>query len=254
MLEIKKQEIEILPQFKPSLYWGPNDTLYKIMRTNSKENRDDYYLYVSSLTDVEGLVLPIDLIKEDNIYGYQLPYIAKSQNIDEFIKHPPKNVDRMAIIKSIFKALESINTHLVLGDIRNTNILIKGNDALFIDWDFGKRESSKEILLVCYCLAINKKLLPDSKLGDIFKSLLSALCIYYGIDLERYFANKDLIDLLKILKKIKANPNLIYYFEYLIEKFMEKSDTIDLSFTEIVDYIDPPSTKEKEKLVRILPH
>lgn len=254
MLEIKKEEIESLPQFKPSIYWGPGNTLYKVIRSNYHENRDDYYLYVSNLEDIEGLVLPIDLIKEDKIYGYQLPYIEGSKNIDEFVKNPTKDADIMAIIKSIFKALENINVHLVLGDVRNTNILVKGNEATFIDWDYGKKKHSKETLLVCYCLAINKRIIPDSKLSDIFKTLLSALSIYYGIDMEKYFANKDLTDLLEILKSINANPNLIYYFEYLIEKFMEQSDEIDLNFSEVADYIESPSSKEKERLVRILPH
>lgn len=73
MLEIKKEEIESLPQFKSSIYWGPDDTLYKVIRSNYRENRDDYYLYVNNLPTIEGLVLPIDLIKDDKIYGYQLP-------------------------------------------------------------------------------------------------------------------------------------------------------------------------------------
>ena len=254
MLEIKKEEIESLPQFKSSIYWGPDNTLYKVIRSNYRENRDDYYLYVSNLPDIEGLVLPIDLIKDDKIFGYQLPYIEGSKNIDEFVKKPNKDADIMAIIKSIFKALENINVHLVLGDVRNTNILIKGNEATFIDWDYGKKKHSKETLLVCYCLAIHKRIIPDSKLSDIFKTLLSALSIYYGVDMEEYFANKDLSNLLQILYNINANPNLIYYLEYLIEKFMEHSEDIDLNFSNVVDYIEPPSSKEKERLVRILPH
>ena len=141
-----------------------------------------------------------------------------------------------------------------MGDVRNTNILIKGNDATFIDWDYGKKKHSKETLLVCYCLAINKRIIPDSKLSDIFKTLLSALSIYYGVDMEEYFANKDLSNLLQLLYNINANPNLIYYLEYLIEKFMEHSEDIDLNFSNVVDYIEPPSSKEKERLVRILPH
>lgn len=254
MLKIKKEKIESLPQFKPSIYWGPNDTLYKIIRTNQRENRDDYYLYVSNLSCIDGLVLPIDLIKDDKIYGYQLPYIAGSKNVSEFIRRPNKDADTMTIIKNIFKALENINHHLILGDVRNSNILIKGSEVSFIDWDYGKQISSKETLLVCYCLAINKKIIPDSKLSDTFKSLLSALSIYYGIDMEKFFSNKDLTKLLEILKSINANPNLLYYFEYLIEKFTDYNDEIELNFSDVVDYIKPPSNKEKERLVRLLPH
>ena len=72
--------------------------------------------------------------------------------------------------------------------------------------------------------------------------------------MEEYFANKDLSNLLQLLYNINANPNLIYYLEYLIEKFMEHSEDIDLNFSNVVDYIEPPSSKEKERLVRILPH
>lgn len=254
MLKIKKEEIESLPQFKPSIYWGPDNTLYKVIRKNTNENRDDFYLYVSSIQDTPGLVLPIDLIKDDNIYGYQLPFIENSQNVDEFIRKPKANTDILEVMKSIFTALEQINTHIILGDVRNTNILIKDNGAFFIDWDYGKKISSKETLLVCYCLALEKTLIPDSKLSDIFKALLSALSIYYGIDLEKYFANKDILNLLEALKTIKSNPILIYYIEYLIEKARMQDENIDLKFQEVVDYLELPSQKEKERLVRVLPH
>ena len=107
---------------------------------------------------------------------------------------------------------------------------------------------------MCYCLALEKTLIPDSKLSDIFKALLSALSIYYGIDLEKYFANKDILNLLEALKTIKSNPILIYYIEYLIEKARMQDENIDLKFQEVVDYLELPSQKEKERLVRVLPH
>ena len=254
MLNLKKEEIESLPQFKRGLYWGPNNTLYKIIRTNEKDNRDDFYLYVNSLKNIKGLVLPIDLIKDEHIYGYQLPYIPDSKNIDELLKRKSSQLYTIAIMKSIFEAIREINNHLVLGDVRNTNILIHNNTALFIDWDFGKKTTSKKNLLVCYCIAINKHIVPDSKLSDILKVLLSALSIYYNIDMEKYFSNKDLLDLFKILKYIKANPALLYYIEYLIEKAKCQDDKLDLQFSDIADYIEPPSSKEIKRLARALPH
>ena len=56
MLNLKKEEIESLPQFKRGLYWGPSNTLYKIIRTNEKDNRDDFYLYVNSLKNIKGAI------------------------------------------------------------------------------------------------------------------------------------------------------------------------------------------------------
>lgn len=254
MLNLKKEEVESLPQFKRGLYWGPDDTLYKVIRINDKENRDDFYLYVSNLKDVPGLVLPIDLIKDEHIYGYQIPYIPDSKNVDELIQEENPQLDIIAIMKSIFASLKGINEHLVLGDVRNTNILIQNNEALFIDWDFGKKVNSKECLFVCYCIIVNKHIVPDSKLSDILKALLSALSIYYGIDMEEFFSNKDLVELFDILKTIKANPALLYYIEYLIEKAKCQDDNLDLQFSDVADYIDRPSSKEKERLVRVLPH
>lgn len=254
MLSLKKEEVESLPQFKSNLYWGPDDTLYKVIRLNDRENRDDYYLYVNSLKNIPGLVLPIDLIKDDHIYGYQLPYIADSHNIDELIAQDTSNLDIIQIITSIFEALNSINKHLVLGDVRNTNILIRNNEAFFIDWDFGKKVNSQKTLLVCYCIVINKHIIPDSKLSDMLKALLSALSIYYGIDMEKQFSNKDPIELLNILEYIKANPNLIDYVKYLIEKAKNQDNKIDLQFSEVAKHIEPPSKQEKERLVRALPH
>lgn len=254
MLSLKKEEVESLPQFKSNLYWGPDDTLYKVIRLNDRENRDDYYLYVNSLKNIPGLVLPIDLIKDDHIYGYQLPYIPDSKNIDELLQEEKRQLDIIAIMKSIFESLKVINEHLILGDDRNTNILIRNNEAFFIDWDFGKKVNSQKKLLVCYCIVINKHIIPDSKLSDIFKALLSALSIYYGIDIEDIFSNKDLIKLFEVLKYINANPTLLYYIEYLIEKAKCQDDNLDLQFSDIAEYITPPSSKEKERLVRALPH
>ena len=254
MLNLKKEEVESLPQFKRGLYWGPDDTLYKVIRISDRENRDDYYLYVNSLKNVSGLVLPMDLIKDEHIYGYQLPYIPDSKNVDELLQEENNQLDVIAIMKSIFESLRGINEHLILGDVRNTNILIRNNEAFFIDWDFNKKINSKKTLLVCYCIDINKHIIPDSKLSDILKALLSALSIYYNIDIEDFFSNKDLIELFEILKNIKANPALLYYIEYLIEKAKCQDDNLDLQFSDIAEYITPPSSKEKERLVRALPH
>lgn len=253
MLSIKKEEVEALPQFKNNIYWGPEKTLYKIIRIKER-NSDLFYTYVNSLPNIPGLVLPIDLLKDGHIYGYQLPYIPDSQNIDELISSNKENIDVMAIMTSIFEALRNIHKYLILGDIRNTNILIKDDNALFIDWDFGKKLGSTKSLLVCYCIVINHHIIPDSKLSDILKTLLSALSVYYTYDFEELFANKDLVDLLEVLLTIEANPNLIYYVKYLIGKAKNNDASIDLQFTDIASFITPPSKKEKEKLARILPH
>ena len=163
-------------------------------------------------------------------------------------------MDIIATIKSMFEAIESIIQYLILCDVRGSNILIKDDKAYFIDWDSGKKLSSSELLPICYCVAVNKRIIPDSQICDILKTLLSALSIYYGIDMEEYFANKDLTILLEILKSIKANPNLIYFLDYILEKAKADDTTVDLKFSEIIDFVDLPSPKEKERLVRKLPH
>lgn len=252
MLSIKKEEVEALPKFKSNIYWGPDDTLYKVIRNN--EANDEFYHYVYNLPPILGLVQPLELLKEQKIYGYQLPFIKDSKNIDELIASNKSDFDTIAIMKSIFESLKNINKYLVLGDIRNTNILIKDNQALFIDWDFGKKVNSKKTLLVCYCIVINHHILPDSKFSDTLKALLSSLSIYYNHDFEVSFANKDLLDLLEILTNINANPNLLYYIDYLFDKVKSNDHHLDLCFTDVAPFITPPSTKEKEKLVRILSH
>ncbi len=254
MLEIKKEEIKKLPEFKHNVYWGPEGTLYKILRLVPTAKRENFYTYVNSLQNIPGLILPIDLLKDQTIYGYQLPYIEGSQNIDEILKNPYKHMDIIATIKSMFEAIESIIQYLILCDVRGSNILIKDDKAYFIDWDSGKKLSSSELLPICYCVAVNKRIIPDSQICDILKTLLSALSIYYGIDMEEYFANKDLTILLEILKSIKANPNLIYFLDYILEKAKADDTTVDLKFSEIIDFVDLPSPKEKERLVRKLPH
>lgn len=255
MLQIKKNKVEALPKFKRGIYWAPDNTLYKIIKAYDAKPRDNFYIYVNGLRNINGLLLPIDLLKDDSIYGYQLPFIHDSKNIDEIVNRNDNiELDVIEIMKSIFAALQEINKHLVLGDVRNTNILIKDNHALFIDWENGKRLNSSKSLLVCYCIVVNKHIVPDSKIGDTLKALLSALSIYYDMDMEGFFANRDLNELLEILQYIKTNPTLLYYVEYLIDKAKCQDDTIDLQFSDLVSYIMPPSTKEKGRLTQALKH
>lgn len=254
MLHIKKEHIKSLPKYKKDLYWGPNNTLYKVFRIPSNSTRDEYYLYINKLKNISGLVLPLDLIKDGNIFGYQLSYIPNSNNINEIIQKKDNNLDIIKTIKSIFLALENIHKHFIIGDIKNSNILIKNNIAYFIDWDMGKKLDSEENLLVDYRMVFEKHLIMDNKIHDIIKAFICALSLYYEINLERYFANRDLTELLTVLQAIKTNHNFICFLEYLIYNIKKQNDQIDLKFSQIIDYVDLPTKLEKERLVRILRH
>ena len=254
MLEIKETIVKSQPMFKKDLYWQDESTLNKIFRHPDKLDRTDFYLYISSLKNIPGLILPTHLLKDKDIYGYQLPFIPDAKNIDELLISDLKNNDVLQIIKSMFQAIEEIHQYFIFGDVKNSNILIKDDNAYFIDWDFGKRLDSTEDIFVYYYLFLNKYIIPHTKLEDNIKVFISALSLYYGQNLEKCLANNNILVLLEILNYIKANPYLIYYLEHLIDLVKNKEQDTKFKFSELIAYLDLPSSKEKERLVRIMPH
>ena len=254
MLEIKETIVKSQPMFKKDLYWQDESTLNKIFRHPDKFDRTDFYLYISSLKNIPGLILPTHLLKDKDIYGYQLPFIPDAKNIDELLISDLKNNDVLQIIKSMFQAIEEIHQYFIFGDVKNSNILIKDDNAYFIDWDFGKRLDSTEDIFVYYYLFLNKYIIPHTKLEDNIKVFISALSLYYGQNLEKCLANNNILVLLEILNYIKASPYLIYYLEHLIDLVKNQEQDTQFKFSELINYLDLPSSKEKERLVRIMPH
>lgn len=258
MIYLPKDEFYRLETFETlyssGLKIADEDTLFKTFRSKMFDWQIEYAKYLNSLDPIEGLLLPIDLIMDEEIYGYAMPYIKNAQNIEDYLCAPRVDVDIMTVIKNMHRILRKIHEYIIIGDIRNTNILITNDSScVFIDIEDGKRKDCDRNLITYYNIFVNKQFVPHNKLIDLLKTFISALSLYYDISLEKYFRKRDLKELLEILQEIKASTNLIYYLEGLINCVMENKDNCDIPFEEIIEFIDLPTEKEKEALRRVLP-
>lgn len=258
MIYLPKDEFYKLDNFESiyssGLKIADEDTLFKAFRSKMFDWQIEYAKYLNSLDPIEGLLLPIDLIMDEEIYGYVMPYIKNAQNIEDYLCAPRVDVDIMKVIKNMHRILRKIHEYIIIGDIRNTNILITNDSScVFIDIEDGKRKDCDKTLITYYNIFVNKKFVPHNKLIDLLKTFISALSLYYDTSLEKYFRKRDLKELLEILQEIKASTNLIYYLEGLINCAMENKDDCDIPFEEIIEFIDLPTEKEKETLRRTLP-
>lgn len=258
MIYLPKSEFYKLDDFE-SLYssnlkFADENTLYKAFRQSMFDWQIDFVKYLNEMPPIEGLLLPIDLIIDEEIYGYAMPYIKNAQNIEDYLCSPKIDVDIIQTIKNMYRILRKIHEYIIIGDIRNTNILITSESScVFIDVEDGKKVDSNKNLITYYNIFVNKQFISNNKLNDLLKTFMSALSLYYDISLEKYFRKRDICELLEILKVIKASSNLTYYLECLINNAMNKKDDCDIPFEEIIEFIDMPTESEKEKLRRTLP-
>lgn len=257
MINLSKEEFEKLPYFinifTDTIRKGPNGLLYKRFRSTPSSLEIEFLCYLNSLSNIEGLLLPTDLLKDEGIYGLAMPEVKNAQNIDEFLTNPKVNIDIKDIIKKLHEYLTNIHNYLVLGDIRNTNILLTEEKPIFIDIEGSKKKDSPYDLNVFYYVKVDGRVMPLNALSDLFKTFISSLSLIYDISFEKYFVNKDMTILLDLLKKINADISLVYYLDYLINQAKEQQDYANFSLSELIDDITLPTENEKERLVRSLP-
>lgn len=256
MIELSISELKQLPKFKDNIYWSPNGTLYKYSRETKYPlfNREDFFYYVKSLPNINGLLQPQDLLVDEKVYGYEMLPI-NGLSIEELILKKLINdnkYDIKELMKKLISTLKVINKYFIFSDVRNSNILISESDVTFIDWDIGKKLTDSFMIPPFYIITDRNKIVCESKLTDMIKGFICALSLYYGKSFENLIASKELVDVKMILKEVKANPYIIYYVDYLIEKIKNKDESIELYFDDIIDSIDLPSKKEKERLEKVL--
>lgn len=253
MIEIDKRIVESYPKFSKDIYWSMDRTLYKICKFDlSTLNRINFLKYVYGLDNVPGLNLPLSLLYDDEIYGYEMAYINGSCNIDEYISVSNKDKDVRKIISSIFEALKEIHKYFIFIDVRNSNILVKDNSAIFIDFDFGIIQGKEDYARFYYGVLTRKYI--GTVLEDLAKAFISALSLLYHCDIELFMTTHNLLDLQSLLESINADKEIIHCVKLFTGLYVYDERVKDFDFTNMFLNVNLPTKKEKELIRERIRH
>lgn len=253
MKEIDRRIIETFPKFSKDIYWSMDRTLYKICKFDlSTLNRINFLKYVYGLDNVPGLNLPLSLLYDDEIYGYEMAYINGSCNIDEYISVSNKDKDVRKIISSIFEALKEIHKYFIFIDVRNSNILVKDNSAIFIDFDFGIIQGKEDYARFYYRVLTRKYI--GTVLEDLVKAFISALSLLYHCDIELFMTTHNLLDLQSLLESIDADNEIIHCVKLFTGLYVYDERVKDFDFTNMFLNVNLPTKKEKELIRERIRH
>ena len=253
MKEIDRRIIETFPKFSKDIYWSMDRTLYKICKFDlSTLNRINFLKYVYGLDNVPGLNLPLSLLYDDEIYGYEMAYINGSCNIDEYISVSNKDKDVRKIISSIFEALKEIHKYFIFIDVRNSNILVKDNSAIFIDFDFGIIQGKEDYARFYYGVLTRKYI--GTVLEDLAKAFISALSLLYHCDIELFMTTHNLLDLQSLLESINADKEIIHCVKLFTGLYVYDERVKDFDFTNMFLNVNLPTKKEKELIRERIRH
>lgn len=247
MKEIKKSELLGYPEFSESIYWSQENTLYKICKLLPIEHERIEFLKFIYKLDIPGLIKPLDLLSNEKIYGYEMPYV-NGTTIDKVLVTSTTDIDVIQIIEEMFNILGKIHEHFIYGDIRCSNIMISNNLPLFIDWDSGKPLNSNYWVVSYYNLFIKRRY-EANKLEDIAKLYICALSLFYQADLELFVIRYGPYALRNFLNESNASSEIINALNILIKTYEERKDSTSYDFNGMFSNINLPSSKEK-KLIR----
>ena len=244
MKEIKKGELLGYPEFSESIYWSQENTLYKICKLLPVEHERIEFLKFIYKLDIPGLIKPLDLLSNEKIYGYEMPYV-NGTTVDKVLAESTSDIDIRHIIEEMFNILSKIHEHFIYGDIRCSNIMISNNLPLFIDWDSGKPLNSNYWVVSYYNLFIKRRY-EANKLEDIAKLYICALSLFYQADLELFVMRYGPYALREFLIESNANSEIINALNILIKAYEERNDSTSYDFNGMFSNINLPSSKEKE--------
>ena len=247
MIEIDREIIKKYPKFSPGIYEGEDNDLYKICTLFPDEDqRRNFWKFMNGFKSFPGVLLPIDLLCDQEIYGYKMPFISNAQDISLLVSRNEQEKDVRKIILEIFAILKEIHKYFIFNDIRNSNILIKDDNAIFIDWDLGIIKNSTD-KACCYYYTYNTFYI-GTIFEDIVKAFISALSIFYHCDLEIFMKNNSIFDLRTLLLNARADREIIHTIDIIIDIYLKKRKMEELDVVGLFETIDLPSKREKNRV------
>ena len=247
MIEIDREIIKKYPKYSPGIYEGEDNYLYKICSLFPDEDqRRNFWKFMNGFKSFPGVLLPIDLLCDQEIYGYKMPFISDAQDISLLVSRDEQDKDVRKIILDIFAILKEIHKYFIFNDIRTSNILIKDDSAIFIDWDLGIIKNSTD-KACCYYYTYNTFYI-GTIFEDIVKAFISALSLFYHCDLEIFMKNNSIFDLRALLLNARADREIIHTIDIIIDIYLKKRKMEELDVVGLFETIDLPSKREKNRV------
>lgn len=246
---LTQDDFEQLPKFKgKELIRVKNHNLYKRIAISKLV----FVEYLATLAHRKGLVLPEAMFGDTRFFnGYVMKSINGSMNVDEYIANPNRpSIDPAAIFKKILTLVEVANRSFVIGDVRNSNILITPNQPYLIDFENGRKLYDYAApISAFYHIKCDGELILESALTDRIKALISALSMYYNLDLEMHYSDKDIVKLIEDLESVKAPKSILDYLNYLINQAINEKFEEVKPFNNFIKNLEPLSKEDRTRLL-----
>ena len=219
-------------------FYKYNNDLYKIIKRYINERLENQIVY-NHLINKEvspNIILPTQLVYNTNdwLIGYKMNFVDGTRLDNMINKKVLSFVEKIFITNELFDLLKEIHNYLVVGDIRNSNILIgKDSHPYLIDFDFSTTIESSATPWCKYFIYKENERITDQS-GDIIKMLISVLSLLYDYNLEDLIHDEYELENLEGL--IPPNGYFKEYYYYLVDK-INKHDFINYYFNlPLIDY------------------
>ena len=174
--------------------------IYKIYIPEALEVQLMYNEQIEGKVD-KHIILPTELLYGKNqwLIGYKMNFVD-GINLSQEIKQNNFNMeDKIFFINEMFNLLREVHNYLIVGDIRNSNIMIgKDQSAYLIDLDFAKKLDAIGTPLCRYHIYNAYEEPLNDKNEDIIKMYVSALSLLYNYNVEHSFSRFENIDALEM--------------------------------------------------------
>lgn len=224
-----------------SFFYKYNKDLYKILKNYVSEKLELQLMYNNFIKEEldNHIILPKELVYDEKhwLLGYKMDFV-NGTNLDYLIKKNDLSFeDKIFVINEFFSYLEDIHYYLIVGDIRNSNLMVsKDKKAYMIDFDYAVRSDSSAVPFCRYQVYLDDDYINDRN-ADIVKLYVSALSLFYNYNIEDHMMRYEGIRYLEGF--IPPSGYFHDYYYYMIDK-INKHEYID-------NYLKLPITNSLEK-------
>ena len=184
-------------------FYKYGDDLYKIYKIYIPEKLELQLMYNERIhEEVDShIILPTELLYGENqwLIGYKMNFVDGIDLGKEIKQQNFSYEDKIFFINEMFNLLREAHNYLIVGDIRNSNIMVgKDNSPYLIDLDFAKRLDDIGTPFCRYHIYDSYEEPLNDKNEDIIKMYVSTLSLLYNYNVEHSFSRYENIDALEM--------------------------------------------------------
>ena len=239
---MKLKESQLYTENHNAKFYKQGNNLFKVFKGYVDERLEDQIVYNQSINSKinKRIILPKKVLYNDKgwMIGYKMVYVA-GRNLEDEIQNPYLSYeDKIILINEFFQLLKEIHNYLIVGDIRNTNLMI-GSDgnAYMIDFDYAKKSDSSDLMFCRYNILYRDCYMED-KNEDIIKLYISALSILYNLDIEQIFidlGNSNITELFSFIPLSGFLKDYCYYIVDCVNHNKKITNYMQLPFDSVIE-------------------